>query len=212
MRLKALKPAAGEGGGVARGCLLSVILHPVALIVIAIIGTAIDRREGGLLVLPFLAFIGLTQWVYIGPAAWLLRRRGATAIAKGVVISGGLVTLASTLCYGGMALQSLQNAANVQRIQQAEREHPHDYVSTDGVVTAVDDAHFEFRRDDGTVVSLLTWQGLDYIFLKKNGGYEKKTRDILKPGVRVSVDYSQERGKPPVSASIVRVYEEGARR
>jgi hypothetical protein len=212
MGLKALKPAAGEGGDVARGCILSVLLHPVALVVIGIIGTAIDRNEGTLLVLTFLAFIGLTQWVYIGPAAWLLRRRGATAIAKGVVISGGLVTLASTLCYGGMGLLSLQNAADVRRIQQAEREHPHDYVSTDGVVTVVDDAHFEFRRDDGTVVSLLTGQGLDYIFLKKNGGYEKRTRDILKPGVRVSVEYSQERGKPPVSASIVRVYEEGARR
>ncbi len=74
----------------------------------------------------------------------------------------------------------------------------------------MDDTHFEFRRDDGTVVSLLTWQGLDYVLLKKNGGYEKRTRDILKPDVRVSVDYSQERGKPPVSASIVRVYEGSA--
>ena len=35
------------------------------------------------------------------------------------------------------------------------------------------------------------------------------TGDMLKPGVRVSVEYSQERGKPPDSASIVRVYEEG---
>jgi len=41
-------------------------------------------------------------------------------------------------------------------------------------------------------------------------GYENRTRDILKPGVRVSVEYSQDRGKPPDSASIVRVYEEGA--
>jgi hypothetical protein len=211
MGLNALKPTSGEGRGVARGFLLSLVLHPVAFVVIGIIGTWIDRREGALLVLAFLAFIGIAQWIYIGPAAWLLRRRGSTAIAKGVVIGGSLVTLASTLCYGGMGLLSLQNAADVQRIRQEEREHPRDFISTDGVVTVVDDTHFEFRRDDGTVVSLLTWQGLDYVFLKKNGGYEKRTRDILKPGVRVSVDYSQERGKPPVSASIVRVYEEGAR-
>jgi hypothetical protein len=39
-------------------------------------------------------------------------------------------------------------------------------------------------------------------------GYENRTRDILKPGVRVSVEYLQERGKPPDSASIVRAYEE----
>ena len=46
---------------------------------------------------------------------------------------------------------------------------------------------------------------------KKDGGYEERTRDILEPGVRVSVEYSQERGKPPASASIVRVYEETPR-
>jgi len=213
MRLEALKPARGEGRGVALGVLLSLLLHPVAIIVIAIIGSSIERNEGALLAVPFLALIGLTQWIYIGPAAWLLRRRGATAVAKGVVIAGGLVTLASTLCYGGMGLLSLQNAAEVRRIQQEERDHPRDYISTDGVVTVVDDTHFEFRReDDATVVSLQTWQGLEYVFLKKDGGYEMRTRDILKPGARVSVDYSQERGKPPVSASIVRVYEEGARR
>ena len=76
----------------------------------------------------------------------------------------------------------------------------------------MDDAHFEFKRDDGTVVSLRTFEGLDYIFLKKDGGFEKRTRDMLKPGVRVSAEYLQERGKPPDSPSIVRVYEEGARR
>jgi hypothetical protein len=213
MRLKTLKPAPGEGRGVAGGCLLSLPLHLVALIAIGVIGTAIERQEGALLVLPFLAFIGLLQWIYIGPAAWLLRRRGSTAVAKGVVISGGLLMLASTLCYGGMGLVSLQNAAETRRIQQEERDHPHDYISAKGVVTVVDDTHFEFRReDDGTVVSLQTWQSLEYVFLKKDGGYEMRTRDMLKPGVRVSVEYSQERGKPPVSASIVRVYEEGARR
>jgi hypothetical protein len=213
MALKALKPAAGEGRGVALGVLLSFSLHPVALVVIAIIGTSIDRQGGALLVLPFLALIGITQWIYLGPAAWLFRRRGATAAAKGVVIGGGLVMLASTLCYGGMGVLSLQNAAEVRRIQQDEREHPRESVSADGIVTVVDDTHFEFRREDnGAMVSLLTWQGLEYVLLKKNGGYEMKTRDILKPCVRVSVDYSHERGKPPLDASIVRVYEEGARR
>jgi len=211
--LKALKPAPGEGRGVFRGVLLSLLLHPVAFIVIAIIGAAIEPREGALLVLPFLAFAGVTEWLYLGPAAWLFRRRGSHAVAKGILIGGAVVTLATGLCYGGIALFSLQQAAEVRRIQQDEREHPHDYISTDGIVTLVDDKHFEFRReDDGTVVSLQTWQGLDYVFLKKDGGYEMRTRDMLKPGVRISVEYSQERGKPPISPSIVRVYEEGATR
>jgi hypothetical protein len=210
VRLKDLKPVSGETGGVVLGALLSVLLHLVAFIAIMAIGTAIDRNEGALLVLPFLVSIGLSQWIYIGPIAWLLRRR-RTGMAKGLVISGGLVTFASTLCYGGMGLMSLQNASETRRIQQEERDHPHDYISAEGVLTAVDDSHFEFRRDDGTLVSLRTFQGLDYVFLKRDGGYENRTRDILKPGVRVSVEYSQERGKPPDSASIVRVYEEGAR-
>jgi hypothetical protein len=210
--VKALKPLPGEGAGVVRGVLLALILHPVAWTVVGIAGTAIDRREGALLVLPFVVLIGVTQWLYLGPAAWLLRRRGRTAAAKGVVIAGGVVTLASSLCAGGMGLYSLQQASEARRVQDYARAHPTDYIVANGIVTAVDDTHFEFRRDDGTVVSLTTWNGLDYVFLKKNGGYEKRTRDILKPGVRVAVDYSQERGQPPGSASIVRVYEEGASR
>ena len=209
MPLKDLKPVSGETRGVILGGLLSLLLHLTAFIAIIAVGTAIDRNEGALLALPFLMSIGLSQWIYIGPFAWLLRRR-RTGIAKGLVISGGLVTFASTLCYGGMGLMSLQNASETRRIQQEERDHPHDYISAKGVVTSVDDSHFEFRHDDGSVVSLRTFEGLDYVLLKKDGGYENRTRDILKPGVRVSVEYSQDRGKPPDSASIVRVYEEGA--
>jgi hypothetical protein len=213
VKLTGLKPAPGEGGAVARGCLLGFLLHPVAWIVIAIIGTAIDRNEGAILVLPFLAFVGFTQWLYLGPAAWLLRRRGRAAIAKGVLIAGALATLFTALCYGGIALVSLQNAAEVRRIRQYEQDHPRDYINTNGIVTAVDETHFEFRREDnGEVVSLVTGSGLEYIFLKKDGGYEIRTRETLKPGVRVSVEYSQERGQPPISASMVRVYEEGATR
>jgi hypothetical protein len=211
MGLKALKPAPGEGRGVAKGVVLTLFVHVVAFVVIGIIGASIDPQEGALLVLPFIAFVGVTQWIYLGPVIWLLRRRGSTAVMKGVVIAGGLATLGTGLCYGGIGLYSLQQNAEVKRIQQYEREHPHDYISAKGVVTLVDDKHFEFKRDDdGTVVSLQTWDGLDYIFLKKDGGYEKRTREILKPGVRVSVEYEQERGQPPVSPSILRVYEEGA--
>jgi hypothetical protein len=208
--LKDLKPVAGETRGVVFGALLSVLLHLVALIAIMAVGVANDGNEGALLVLPFLVSIGLSQWIYIAPAAWLLRRR-STGMAKGLVISGGLVTFTSTLCYGGMGLMSLQNASETRRIQQEKRDQLIDYISTKGVVTSVDDSRFEFKRDDdGTVVSLRTFQGLDYVFLKKDGGHENRTRGILKPGVRVSVEYLQERGSPPDAASIVRVYEEGA--
>ena len=206
--LKALMPAPGEGRGVTRGFLLNLVLHTVAAIVIGIIGSRLEPG-GALLVLPFLAFLGVTQWLYIGPAAWLLRRRGSNATAKGVLVAGSLTTLANVLFYGVVFLLSLLNVAEVRRIQQDERERPSDYVSAEGVVTVVDNTHFEFRREDGTVVSLVTWEGLDFVFLKSDGGYEKRTRDILAPGVRVSVDYTQERGKQPVSVSLVRVYEEG---
>jgi hypothetical protein len=210
MALTALTPAPGEGPRVAGGCALSFVLHVAAFLVVGIIGNWIDPVEGTLFVVPFLALLGFMQWFYLGPAAWLLRRLGSSALAKGIVIGGTFVTLGNVLFYGGVWVMGLQQAAEFRRIQQYEREHPSDYISVDGVLTVVDDEHFEFRRDDnGTVVSLLTWQGLDYVFLKNNGGYEKRTRDILKPGVRVSIDYQQERGKPPLSASIVRVYEEG---
>ena len=169
MSLKTLKP--GEGRYVVVGFVLSFFLHLVALVGIGIVGSWIEPRDGALLVLPFITFMGVTQWIYLGPAAWLLRWRGSTALATGVLIAGGFVTLANALYYVGFGLQSLQYNAEVRRIQQREREHPWDSFSVDGVVTLVDDKHFEFRReDDGTVLSLLTWEGLQYIFLRKDGG------------------------------------------
>ena len=209
MGLKALKPAPGEGRGVFLGVVLTLFIHLSAFIAIALIGASIERQEGALLVLPFIAFVGVTQWIYLGPIAWFLRRRGSIALMKGVLIAGGLGTLATGLCYGGIGVYSLQQVAEVKRIQQYEHDHPRDDISTKGVITAVDDTHFEFRRDDdGSIVSLQTWSGTDYRLIKKNGEYEIKTRDILSVGARVSVEYTQERGKPPVSASIVRVIEE----
>src|SRR5262245_3159997 len=101
MKLKNLKPAPGEGRGVTLGVVLSFFLHPVAIIAVALVGSAIESG-GGLIALPFLAFIGATEWIYLLPAAWLLRRRGKAAIAKGVLIGGSLVLLLCTLCYGGI--------------------------------------------------------------------------------------------------------------
>src|SRR5262245_21554781 len=102
MGLKDLKPSPGEGRGVGLGCLLSLLLHVGALVAVGVGGAAIAPPDGALLVVPFLAAIGLAQWIYLGPAAWLMRRRGAMALFKGILISGGLLTLGSTLCYGGM--------------------------------------------------------------------------------------------------------------
>jgi hypothetical protein len=206
-----LKPAPSEGREFVRGVLFGFFLQPVALIAIALIGSLIAPPDGALFVLPFIVLIGVTQWIYLAPFAWWLR--GSKGMAKGILASGAVMSLVNALFWGGSQLRSLEDAETVRRSQEYQREHPTDLISADGEVTLVDDKHFEFRRDDdGTVVSLQTWEGLDYIFLKKDGGYEERTRDILKPGVRVAIDYFQERGKPPLSASIVRVYEEGARR
>jgi hypothetical protein len=211
MGITALKPAAGDGPGIALGVFLSLVLHFVAFIAVAMIGDAMDPRQGAYFVLPFLVFIGIAQWPYLAPFAWLLWRRGWTGTAKGVIIAGVLLLIFNGLFYVGLQLRSVQSDAEAQRIQRYERAHPTDLISANGIVLVVDANHFEFKRDDdGSVVSLQTWNGLDYVLLKKNGGYEKKTAEILKPGVRVSVDYSQEREKPPVSANIVRVYEDGA--
>jgi hypothetical protein len=99
---QALKRAPGQGRGVARGVLLSLFLHPIAFVVIAVAGTATDLNRGALIVGYFVVYLGIAQWVYLLPAAWLFRRRGATGAAKGVLIGGGLTMLVNTLCYGLM--------------------------------------------------------------------------------------------------------------
>ena len=88
MAFRDLMPGPDEARGVAIGFILSFFLHPIALIAVALIGTAIEPASGGLIALPFLAFIGVTQWLYVLPVFWLLRRRGRRALAKGVLIGG----------------------------------------------------------------------------------------------------------------------------
>ena len=146
MAFRDLMPGPDEARGVAIGFILSFFLHPIAVIAVALIGTAIEPASGGLIALPFLAFIGVTQWLYVLPVFWLLRRRGRRALAKGVLIGGALVFLASSLCYGGLAFLSMQEVATVRSVQQNERDHLREYASTDGIVMLGDDTHFDAVR------------------------------------------------------------------
>jgi hypothetical protein len=210
-RLRALKPNPGEGRGVALGCLASVALHFLALIVVAILGGMFLGNEGSYLALLFLALIPVTQWIYLAPFAWLLGRRGSAAIAKGIWLSGSLVVLLVALCWGGMGLRGLMDRAQFERSQEFARQNPMELVKVRGIVTEINFTHIEVRQEDGTPVSMTRHASTEYIWLKADGGYEKRTDEIVKPGVRVICD-TWKTPNNPLSASMVRVLEPGAER
>lgn len=44
--------------------------------------------------------IGLSQWLYLGPAIWFARHRGVPRTAAGLAIGGGITLLLNSACFG----------------------------------------------------------------------------------------------------------------
>jgi hypothetical protein len=45
-------------------------------------------------------FIGLSQWLYLGPAIWIFWRKGRRRTAAGLAIGGGITLLLNSACFG----------------------------------------------------------------------------------------------------------------
>jgi hypothetical protein len=72
--------AHSDRGQVLAGVLLALLLHVLQVPI-------------GLVVKPPLAYIGLTQWLYLIPAMNLARRKGYGALSHGVALAGAAVLL-----------------------------------------------------------------------------------------------------------------------
>jgi hypothetical protein len=46
--------------------------------------------------------IGVSQWLYLGPAIWFARRRGKSRTAAGLAIGGGITLLLNSACFGAL--------------------------------------------------------------------------------------------------------------
>ena len=44
--------------------------------------------------------IGVSQWLYLGPAIWFAQRRGLSRTAAGLAIGGGITLLLNATCFG----------------------------------------------------------------------------------------------------------------
>jgi hypothetical protein len=54
----------------------------------------------GLVVKPALAYIGLTQWLYMVPAILVARRAGQTALVTSLCLGGAVTFLLNAVAYG----------------------------------------------------------------------------------------------------------------
>lgn len=77
-------------GGALLGLALSVLLH-------ALLAGPMNH-----LVRPALAYVGLTQWLYLTPAAWLAGRAGYPMVRRGLLLGGASTLLLNAVAYGIM--------------------------------------------------------------------------------------------------------------
>jgi len=82
---------------------LAGVLHVVASVAVILVGQ-MTNPEGALVVLFLWATLGLSQWIYLAPAALLARLVGWTGVMKGLLLAGAIVTLMSAMCWGTMML------------------------------------------------------------------------------------------------------------
>lgn len=54
------------------------------------------------LVRPALAYAGLTQWLYLAPAAWAAGRAGYPTVRRGLLMGGAITLLLNVAAYGIM--------------------------------------------------------------------------------------------------------------
>jgi len=84
------------------GAVATFAMHLVWAPVLMLLGVLVDRGATEDVIVPLmlapLVFIGVAQLLYVGPAFWLARRRGAARLAQGILIGAGitLVLNAST--------------------------------------------------------------------------------------------------------------------
>ena len=76
-------------------------LHVLALVIVAIVGTALNEH---LLIVMFGGFLGGTQFVYMVPAIIIASTKRKSGIVKGMLIAMSGTFLVNALCAGVMFL------------------------------------------------------------------------------------------------------------
>jgi len=95
---------------VAKGCGLTIGLHVVVIVLLC--GLALSGWTPALerLAEAFVILFGVTQFVYMGPAIYLARRRGRFGVARGLIIGAAVTFALGAACwaiYGQEAMNSL---------------------------------------------------------------------------------------------------------
>jgi hypothetical protein len=193
--LKSLVPAKGEALPYTGGCLATGCLHAIATVLVIGFGTAFGGREGNLIALPFLVFLGVFQWIYLAPVALLLRRLRFLAASKGVWFGGFLVLLLTGLYWGGLAAMSLVYHRQAEVARQFEREHPLVQREVTGTIVAADANRLDVQTAEG-VVSIGLVATTHYIRTNGPFGNVAATRDIVRIGAPVRVQASSFDGGP----------------
>lgn len=94
------EPKKYDGKQVWLGILYCLLLHVAAAALIYGIISVADAETVTILLLMALGFIGVTQVLYITPAAIIAKKKGRTGIMQGLLIGAGITFLLNAACYG----------------------------------------------------------------------------------------------------------------
>jgi hypothetical protein len=100
-------------GDIATGCVLTVVFHVIFIVVVfGIVGFFDIPSFLEYVLTAFLLGLGLSQFLYIGPAIYYAYRRGRPNIAKGFIIGAGITFLLMAACW---AIINPFNSSNLFR-------------------------------------------------------------------------------------------------
>ena len=159
------------------------------------VGSALLGRESPLVVLPFWLFLGVAQWIYIAPAALVLKRLGHRATARGVWLGAGLVVVLNVVYWAGLGVRTLLYQREVEAVKRFEEEHPIRHRDVAGTIEAATASRIDVRTPAG-IVSVELRPTTHYIQTNGPFGNTKTTPAIVKVGAAVVVDAASFDGGP----------------
>ena len=92
-------------GSIWKGLGVTLLFHAIAMgILFFILAVVVNSEEGLMWVVYPMMYMGLTQLVYMIPAILIFRSRGATEIAKGLIVGASMTFLLNATCNGFLFL------------------------------------------------------------------------------------------------------------
>jgi len=102
---------------VAKGCLFTGMYHVIAIVILCGLSVLLPLGPLERLAGIFVVLLGVTQFVYMGPAIYYAYQRGDTNVAKGLIIGAAITFVLYGACWALEYRDTLDFMQNGLRIR-----------------------------------------------------------------------------------------------